>query len=396
MDFYNSFLFFGLAFVLSLPAVALGLAERPIRRWTLAASLVMVVTYGLWHLAEGFWLAVAMGWFLTLARTHLWFRRRYGKTAPGRSATPARPAWWVDAERKAAVALALVPLAVVKVAGPLHWTVPHIGIIGFLGVSYVTFRLVQVVVETSDGLVTELPLPQTLSYLIFFPTLSSGPIDRSRRFAVDAATTWTRAEYLQLLKTSIRRFVLGFGYKFVGASLCAAWLASLPRGASIAAMYAYGGQLFFDFAGYSLMAVAVGMVFGVRTPMNFRLPFVAESIKDFWNRWHITLSFWLRDYVYTRLLMALMKRTRLGHDLANWIALFVNMLLMGFWHGLEAQYVAYGAFHGVLMVANEVWEKRLPYHARWQGRTWYRLLGIVVTAHLVLFGFLIFSGRLAA
>lgn len=386
MDFYTSFLFYGLAFVLTLPAVALGLAGKPLRPWTLAASVVMVLTYGFWHPAEGFWLLVTVVWFLVLSRAHLWFRRRHG--GPDRLG-----AGW---ERKLAVVLALVPLAVIKLGGVLQWAVPGVGIIGFLGASYVTFRLVQVVVETSDGLITELPLGRTLSYLIFFPTLSSGPIDRSRRFFVDADTSWTRAEYIQLLKTSIRRFVLGFAYKFVGAALCSAWLSTLPPGPSLPALYAYGGELFFDFAGYSLMAVAVSMVFGIRTPMNFRLPFVAESIKDFWNRWHITLSFWLRDYVYTRLLMVLMKRTRLGNDLANWVALGVNMLVMGLWHGLEAQYVLYGAFHGVLMVANEIWEKKLPWHARWRGRPWYRVLGIVVTAHLVLFSFLIFSGRLTS
>lgn len=386
MDFYTSFVFFGLAFILTLPAVALGLAEKPLRHWTLVSSLVMVLSYSMWHLAEGLWMAITIAWFVELSRTHLWFRHKYG------GADRQGAAW----ERKVAVVLALVPLAVIKVGGVLHWAVPGVGIIGFLGVSYVTFRLVQVIVETSDGLINELPVMPTLSFLIFFPTLSSGPVDRSRRFAVDAATTWSRAEYVQLLKTSIRRFVLGFAYKFVGASLCSAWLSTLPAGPSPAAMYAYGGELFFDFAGYSLMAVGLSMVFGVRTPMNFRLPFVSESIKDFWNRWHITLSFWLRDYVYTRLLMTLMKRTKLGNDLANWVALLVNMLVMGFWHGLEAQYILYGAFHGVLMVGNEVWEKKFPWHERWHGRTWYRLLGIVVTAHLVLFSFLIFSGRLTA
>ena len=385
MDFYNSFVFFGLAFVLTIPAVALGLAERPLWRWTLAASVIMIGAYALWHPAEAFWIVVTVGWFLVVARAHLWFRTRYG--GPHRTGAP-----W---ERRLAVALALVPLVTIKAAGAFHWAVPGVGLIGFLGASYVTFRLVQVIVETSDGLITELPLGHTLAFLVFFPTLASGPIDRSRRFAVDAATTWTCAEYVQLLKTSSRRFVLGFGYKFVGASLCSAWLATLGPGASLPAMYAYGGQLFFDFAGYSLMAVGLSMVFGVRTPMNFRLPFVAESIKDFWNRWHITLSFWLRDYVYTRLLMALMKRTT-HHNAANWVALMVNMLVMGLWHGPEAQYLLYGAYHGVAMVANDVWEKRLPFHDRWHGRPWYRLLGIVLTAHLVLFGFLIFSGRITA
>lgn len=384
MEFYASFLFFGVTFVLTIPAVVLGLSERPIRRWTLAASLIAVTLYSWWHPSEGFWLAVTVGWFLALARAHLWFRLRHA------SVDKTAHRW----ERRLAVALALVPLAAIKVGSLLHWAVPGIGLVGFLGASYVTFRLVQVIVETSDGLITSLPLGQTLSYLIFFPALSSGPLDRSRRFAVDAHTLWTRAEYRALLTVSIRRFVLGFAYKFIGATLCAAWLATLPSGASWPAMYAYGGQLFFDFAGYSLMAVAVSMIFGIRTPMNFRWPFVAESIKDFWNRWHITLSFWLRDYVYTRLLMRLMKLRGWSADTANRVALMVNMLVMGLWHGLEVAYILYGAFHGALMVATDVWEKNLPFHARWREQSWYRVTSIVVTAHWVLFGFLIFSGRL--
>ena len=377
MNPFESPAFFLAAAVLAVPAIGLGLAQKPLRHWTLASSLVMAALYGLWFPVQGAWLLGTVVWFLALARGHLAFRRRAG----------ARHGW----EKKAAVVLALAPLAAVKLAGPVG-----LGTIGFLGVSYITFRLVQVVVETSDGLITALPLGQTLSFLIFFPSLSSGPIDRSRRFAVDAATTWTRAEYVELLKVGLSRFVLGFFYKFVVAALFAVWLKSLPRDAHLVAMYAYGGDLFFDFAGYSLMAVGLGMVFGVRTPMNFRLPFVAESIKDFWQRWHITLSFWLRDYVYTRLLMALLKRTKLGPEHGNRIALMVNMLVMGAWHGLEAHYLMYGAYHGVLMVLTDWWQKKSGFHSRHHKATWYRVVSIVVTAHLVLFGFLVFSGRLTA
>lgn len=376
MSAYATPAFFAVAVLLAIPALILGFTGRPLRGWALVATLVMTGLVAWEHPAQGAQLIGAVAWSWAVVRGHLAWRRRHpqGRREPVLS-----------------VALALVPLVAIKLAEPAHWAG-----VGFVGASYLTFRVVQIVLETTDGLVTELGAVDTLIFLLFFPTFASGPIDRSRRMAADLRAPLERAQYAELVRVGVTRFVLGFGYKYGGAVLCAAALSALPRHAWLPVMYAYSGQLFFDFAGYSLMAVGLGMVFGVRTPMNFRLPFAAESIKEFWNRWHITLSFWLRDYVYTRLLMALMKRSKLGHDLANWIALATNMLVMGFWHGLEAQYIAYGAYHGLLMVADDIWQKKLPFHARWHQRTWYRLLAIAVTAHLVLFGFLIFSGRLTS
>jgi membrane protein involved in D-alanine export len=160
-------------------------------------------------------------------------------------------------------------------------------------------------------------------------------------------------------------------------------------------MYLYSGRLFFDFAGYSAMAVGVSYVFGIRTPPNFRLPFAAESIKDFWNRWHISLSFWFRDYLYTRLTMTLM-RSRLfkGHRVAaGRTALLANMLLMGCWHGFTAHYVLYGLYHGLLLVATDWYEKRCPLYKHHK-RLLYRVVAIAVTFQLVVFGFLLFSGHI--
>ena len=128
--------------------------------------------------------------------------------------------------------------------------------------------------------------------------------------------------------------------------------------------------------------------------MNFRLPFVAESIRDFWNRWHISLSFWFRDYVYSRLVMALIRRKVIADRvMAGRLALLVNMGLMGLWHGTGIQFLLYGLYHGVMLVGYDVYEKSVPWHKRLKDVLWYRLFMIVVTFHIVMVGFLIFSGQ---
>ena len=373
MSAYATPAFFAVAVLLAIPALILGFTGRPLRGWALVATLVMTGLVAWEHPAQGAQLIGAVAWSWAVVRGHLAWRRRHpqGRREPVLS-----------------VALALVPLVAIKLAEPAHWAG-----VGFVGASYLTFRVVQIVLETTDGLVTELGAVDTLIFLLFFPTFASGPIDRSRRMAADLRAPLERAQYAELVRVGVTRFVLGFGYKYGGAVLCAAALSALPRHAWLPVMYAYSGQLFFDFAGYSLMAVGLGMVFGVRTPMNFRLPFVAESIRDFWTRWHITLSYWLRDYVYHRLVRTLVAR-KVGAVAAHRAGLMTVMLLMGAWHGLAPQYLLYGAYHGVLMVANDVWERSSSWYRRVHTATWYRYLAVAVTAHLTMFGFLIFSGRL--
>lgn len=373
MEAYATPAFFAIAALVSVPALVLGFLERPLRLWALVATGIMTAAVVWADPPEGIRLVAVVAFSLALVRGHLAWRTRHPR---GR---------W---EPPVAVALALAPLVAIKLAAPLQGPT-----LGFVGASYLAFRVVQIVVETSDGLITQLGWVDTLIDLLFFPTLSSGPIDRSRRMTVDLHARLTRAEYSELVRVGTTRFVLGFGYKYVGAVTCSAALKVLPNAAVVPVMYAYTGQLFFDFAGYSLMAVGLSMVFGVRTPMNFRLPFVAESIRDFWTRWHISLSFWLRDYVYHRLVRTL-ARARVGTLTAHRIGLMTNMVLMGAWHGLSPNYLVYGAYHGVLLVGNDVWERSSPVHRRYHQATWYRICAVAITAHLTMFGFLIFSGRL--
>ena len=151
--------------------------------------------------------------------------------------------------------------------------------------------------------------------------------------------------------------------------------------------------LFFDFAGYSLMAIGVGAAFGVKVPANFRAPFISVDIKDFWNRWHITLSFWLRDFVFMRVVRIIRKRKLIKSRLTcSCVGYMCNMGLMGFWHGITPNYIAYGLYHGVLLAVNEVYQKSGFYKKHKDSRV-YKVCSWAITMNLVFFGFALFSGQ---
>ena len=147
--------------------------------------------------------------------------------------------------------------------------------------------------------------------------------------------------------------------------------------------------------GYSLMAVGASYCFGIATPQNFRAPFAAQDMKDFWNRWHITLSTWLRDFVFMRFVRMASKRKLFSSRLHTACAAYlVDMLLMGAWHGLTVDYLAYGLYHGVLLALTEVYQKRSAFYKRNKRKRWYRALSWFVTMQLVVIGFALFSGQL--
>src|SRR5699024_8201651 len=202
-------------------------------------------------------------------------------------------------------ALSILPIVIVKLSPAM---VGHNSLLGFLVISYLTFRAVGTVIETRDGMIKEISPWKFIRFILFMPTITSGPIDRYRRFEKDYKKVPTREEYLNLVNTGIFYLFLGFLYKFVIGYFFGqrfypffekAALAdpSFPSWNLVGVMYTYGLYLFFDFAGYSLFAVAISYFMGVRTPMNFKQPFKSKNLKEFWNRWHISLSFWFRDYI---------------------------------------------------------------------------------------------------
>ena len=379
IEAYGSLYWFYLLMLVSLPAVVTGLLGKPLRAYSRVATVLMVVLIIGWMSGQWLWLVGFLVFELTLIKGWLHYRVGHEHVNP-----------WLA---RVAAAGATLPLVVIKV-GNLFPTLS----VGFLGISYLSFRVIQVVLEITDGLITALPLADLTFFVMFFPTLASGPIDRLRRFQQDADRVWTREEYGYLLSRGLGMLLMGAVYKFVLAAWFTTqleWAFGWPQ--TLAYMYLYTGRLFFDFAGYSAMAVGVSYIFGIRTPPNFRLPFAAESIKDFWNRWHISLSFWFRDYLYTRLAMFLM-RTKMfkGRRVAaGRVALALNMCLMGAWHGFQLHYLLYGLYHGLLLVGNDVYEKKSRLFA-YRHHVAYRVVAIAVTFQLVVFGFLLFSGHILA
>lgn len=301
----------------------------------------------------------------------------------------------MDSKRlKPLVMLSILPLVVNKV-----FAITQLHLLAFIGISYMSFKTIQIMLEISDGLIKErISVKDYLQFLLFFPTVSSGPIDRSRRFLKEINEVMPRKDYLELAGDGIYRIVLGLLYKVVLSTyVYQILLALINTGTvvySIKYMYLYTLYLFFDFAGYSLMAVGSSNVLGIQTPMNFNKPFLSIDIKDFWTRWHITLSTWLRDFVFSRVLMQVIRKKWFKNRLHNAAyAYMVNMLVMGFWHGISVSYIAYGFYHGILMSGFEIYQKKSTFYKKHKNKTWYKLISWFVTMNLVMVGFFIFSGE---
>lgn len=371
---YSGLLFFYLLLLLLLPAVVLGLLGKPLKYYSLVFSLGMLcLVFG-----AGGQLARLGAFWLWQEAVFLLFRRHRGK----------RPAL------RLAVLLALLPLALVKtgeVWGPLS---P----VRLAGVSYMTFRAVEVLLNLYDGTVEDISLFQWSCFLLFFPTVPSGPIDRCRRFLTDLDARYSPEEYAGLLRRGVWKLMGGaFSAIVLSGLIWRYWLLPLPEkgfSATLSYLYGYTFFLFFNFAGYSSMAIGTGYLLGIRVPENFRQPFLSVDMKDFWSRWHISLSTWLRDYVYTRFVMDSLKKKRFENQrTASYLGYILTMMTMGIWHGLSPHYLLYGAYHSALMCLNEALDLHWKPFKRWKKQGFGQAACVFVTFHLFAFGLLIFSGR---
>ncbi|GAQ01909.1 alanine transporter [Companilactobacillus farciminis] len=307
------------------------------------------------------------------------------------------------------VVLAIVPLVLVKL-DPLLKNAT-ISLFGFMGISYLTFKAVEIIMEIRDGAIKNIKPYEFVRFLLFFPTISSGPIDRFRRFQKDVLKVPSRDEYVELLHSGVNKLMQGLAYKFIIGYffgtlllpkiqiLTLSYRGETPLGISwalVAYMYVYSMYLFFDFAGYSLFAVSISNFMGIKTPMNFKAPFKSKNIKDFWNRWHITLSFWFRDFIYMRLMFTMIKHKWIKNrvNIANfgYLTLF---LIMGFWHGETWYYIVYGLFHAGAMITNDAWLRFKKRHRKSiPSNKLTHAFAVFLTFNVVCFSFMIFSGIL--
>ncbi len=405
---YVDFVYFVILLYPLVPAMALGLFGQ-LRLWyvLLSTLAMLLVQYGNPLGGGGLqlaYLAVFTGYEMVVVLLFALLRQRR------RAHTP----YYV------AVALTLLPLAAVKVYPlllGLGWW-PGVGApavaavrqsplvpgltdtFGFLGVSYMTFRVLDVIINLQDGLVEFPRLGVLLSYVLFFPCASAGPIDRYRRFVPDVTGRRGAGQYALDAEAGIYRVAQGFLYKFIIAQVIYThWLVAAGRLHTLPYeldyMYAYSLYLFFDFAGYSAFAIGISRFFGVRTPENFRAPFLSRNFRDFWNRWFITLSWFLRDHIYMRFVLgATRRRWFKNRYTASYIGYMLTMGAMGVWHGLELHYIVYGLYQGVMLVIHDFLARFNQRRHLLPDNTLTRGLSIALTFNLVCFGMLIFSGHL--
>ena len=367
-------------------AVVLGIAEKPLARYGCAVSIVMLLLLFSRSLESLAFFVGYLVWSFALA----WYvARLFAQEHPQRIAC-----------YRICLALQIAPLAIYKVG-----VVFEPDFLGFLGMSYITFKTVQVLIETHDGLIEHMGAFEYLYFLVFFPTFTSGPILRSRKFVEDMNARLTRDQYFDLLYRGAGWFILGALYKFVGAAIgqWAMWflpsvVGTESAGAAVLAniVYALGYTvyLFFDFAGYSHMAVGLGFALGIEVPRNFRSPFVALDIKDFWNRWHITLSHWLRDFVFMRFSAASFEHKWFISPVTTaCLGFIINMTLMGIWHGLTIDYLVYGIYHGCLLAGCELMQRKWGFYKKHKRDRWFKVCSWAVTMIAVIFGLALFSGQ---
>jgi alginate O-acetyltransferase complex protein AlgI len=240
-----------------------------------------------------------------------------------------------------------------------------------LGISFFVFQKISYLIDLRRGDRHIYAFLDFCMFVTFFPQLIAGPLVRHNEIIHQFALDPRRPEMWENLSRGFVLFVIGVAKKVALAdtlAMVADPLFTRAAGVSLSAVEAwtatgaYTLQIYFDFSGYSDMAIGLALMFGLRLPMNFNAPYRAVSIRDFWRRWHMTLSRFLRDYLYIPL-----GGNRCG-AVRQAVNVVATMLLGGLWHGANWTFVAWGGLHGLALAVNHVWEGwglRLPRAAAW-------------------------------
>ena len=263
------------------------------------------------------------------------------------------------------------------------------GIVLPLGISFFTFQQISYLVDLGRGSAPRYRFADYALWVVLFPHLIAGPIIRHHEIIDQFSLPPLRPGLAERVSRGFVLLTLGIAKKALLADPLALLAEPIFQAASEGravglvdgwcAGLAFSLQIYFDFSGYSDMAMGLGLLLGLMLPLNFLAPYRATSIRDFWRRWHITLSRFLRDYLYIP-----MGGNRLGR-LGRVGATLATMLLGGLWHGAAWTFVAWGALHGVALVANQAWAA--------SGRRCPALLGWLMTMLVVVAGFVLFRAN---
>jgi len=273
----------------------------------------------------------------------------------------------------------------------------------WLGFSYIAFRLLHTIRDRQTGRLPVVSLPEYVTYVIFFPALTAGPIDRIERFIQDLRR---RPISLSAEDLSIagKRLMVGLFKKFVLAdSLAIISLNSVnalqtrTAGWMWVLLYAYTFQILFDFSGYTDIAIGIGGFLGFRLPENFANPYLKPNLTQFWNSWHMTLTQWFRSYFFnpvTRFLLS--GKHRLPIPAIVFITQLGTMLLIGLWHGVTWNFILWGLWHGVGLFLQNRWSEFIrPRLIGIENRKWLNLcvtgLSTILTFQYVALGWIWFA-----
>jgi len=395
---YGDYFYMYILIISLIPAIVLGVLQKPIRYYGLFLSIVMIPLLMKHNLSEIYSLVAQRNikgafqsgqmeilLFLVFLFLEILMIQIYLQI---RKNTDNKYVYYVF------LFLSIIPLFIVKIT-----SVTSIGAIGFVGLSYLNFKVIQMIIEIYDGTLKEISLIKTLYFIIFFPTLSSGPIDRYRRFDSDLNKVISRKEYINCyLIKGIEYIFQGILYKFIISTLInVLWMDTIPKDITfyngINYMYSYSLYLFFDFAGYSAFAVGTSYILGIKTPINFNKPFLSKDMKEFWNRWHISLSRWFGDYIFSRFVLNNMRKKRFKNRIsASHAGQILTMFIMGLWHGFEVYYILYGLYQGIVLVLTDIFQRKSKFYKAHKKEKWFQYVQIAITFHIICFGLLIFSG----
>lgn len=231
----------------------------------------------------------------------------------------------------------------------------------WLGFSYVAFRLIHTLRDRQNGRLPTVSLQEYVNYVLFFPAFSAGPIDRLERFLKDLRSPL--GNLAEDVGVGGKRLVIGLFKKFVVADSLALFALSAQNVGQVTSagwqwvlVYAYALLIFFDFSGYTDIAVGLARWLGIRLPENFNSPYLKPNLTQFWNNWHMTLTQWFRAYFFNPLTRALrMARKPLSATLVILLTQVSTMVLIGLWHGIGWNFVLWGLWHGLGLFVQNRW-----------------------------------------
>lgn len=272
----------------------------------------------------------------------------------------------------------------------------------WIGFSYVAFRLIHTLRDSQTGQLPALSLREYVTYVLFFPSYLSGPIDRAERFTPEyRALSTLPVTDADRITRALTRIVSGVFKKFIIADSLAVFSLNPTLAAqadSIPALwlmlYAYAFRLYFDFSGYTEIAIGIAQLLGFNLPENFAQPYRKNTLAAFWQSWHITLSQWVRFYVYSPLSRALLRRKTFSNEAIFLICNLVTMGIIGLWHGVTGSFLVWGVWHGLGLTAHKLWSDRTRARYRKltppQKRLWHAV-GVVLTFQFVVLGWVWFA-----